>query len=492
VAAPARSDDGTPTIAVVGGGITGLSAAWSLATSDSPLHVVVLEGDVRFGGKIRGAEIGGRPVDVGPDAFVARRPEGVDLCRQVGLGDELVAPGSRNAYVWARARLRPLPAGLALGVPTRLGPLARSGILSPLGLGRAAVDLLRRPPTSPHFAAADRAVDDVVRGKLGREVADRLADPLIGGIHAGPTAGMSAAAVFPPLLEASNRGGSLMRALRNAPTGSAPGPVAVPGVGDDDSPVFLRVRGGMNRLTDQLVGALRECGVALRTGSPVERIEHRRAPSPRWQLQGPGGDVDADGLVVAVPADVSARLLAPVDAVLADLLAGIAYADVTLVTLRCTESDVGRPLDGTGFLVPADGRRLVTACTWLSSKWPELRRPGEILLRASAGRYGDDRASRLDDDELVVRVVAELAGLMELRGRPIEAVVTRWPGSFPQYAVGHRERVAAIEDRAAALPCLALAGAALRGVGIPACIASGRLAAATVGRGLASADEDPS
>ncbi|HTZ08754.1 MAG TPA: FAD-dependent oxidoreductase, partial [Acidimicrobiales bacterium] len=212
-----------PTVVVVGGGIAGLSAALALASAPGAPRVVVLEASARLGGKLASAEIGGRTVDLGPDAFLARRPEAVDLCRELGLGPDLVAPGRRNAFVLARGRLRPLPDGLALGVPTRLAPLARSGILSPPGLARAALDLASpgRGPSRPPGSVPDRAVAAVTTARLGREVTELLVDPLVGGIHAGDTARMSAAAVFPPLLEAAP-GHSLMRALR------PPGPAAAP------------------------------------------------------------------------------------------------------------------------------------------------------------------------------------------------------------------------------------------------------------------------
>jgi oxygen-dependent protoporphyrinogen oxidase len=415
----------------------------------------------------------------------------VALCRELALEDELVSPGSRVAYVWARAGLRRLPDGLALGVPTRLGPLARSGIVSPLGVGRAAVDLLRwspRPDTTAR-AMSDRTVAEITRRHLGHEVTARLVDPLVGGIHAGDTTQMSAAAVFPALLDAARRGGSLMRALRPAappPTGTGPGPGTAR---EDETPVFHTVRGGLSRLVEALSQALVSRGVDIRLRTPVHRLE-RRAPdgadasSPhdgaRWALHGAAGTIDADAVVIAVPAAPAAALLDPVDHALATMVGSIAYADVTLVTLQMPEDAVGRSLDGTGFLVPAEAGRLVTACTWLSSKWPQLHRPGDILLRASMGRFGDDRPARMSDDELVGRVLDDLGPMLGLRSGPTEAVVTRWPGAFPQYALGHTERVSSIEDAVARLPAVALAGAAYRGVGIPACIASGRTAARAV------------
>jgi oxygen-dependent protoporphyrinogen oxidase len=490
------------TAVVVGGGIAGLSAAWALSSSAPGLRVVVLEAGDRLGGKLLTSDVGGRPVDLGPDAFLARRPEAVGLCRELGLGDELVSPGSRAAFVWSRRRLRALPGGLALGVPTRLVPLARSGILSPLGLARAALDLTGWPfvgGAGPD--GGDLAVADITRRRLGREATAKLVDPLLGGIHAGDTARLSAAAVFPPLLEAARHGGSLMRALRSAaapprPAGGGAGPgSAGPGSAGsgstDDTPVFLTVRDGLGSLVDRLADALRARGVELRTGCRVEHIGLHRGPGAGapgggdsdvlpWALGTTTGTVEADAVVVATPAGAAAALLAEVDAGTASRLAAIDYAAVTLVTLRLPDGGAGTRLDGTGFLVPAAGGGLVTACTWLTSKWPHLRRPGDLLLRASAGRYGDDRAGSMTDDEVVAAVIDELRPIMGIREPPMDTVVTRWPGAFPQYTPGHRARVAAIEAGVARLPSLALAGAALHGVGIPACIGSGRRAAAAV------------
>jgi protoporphyrinogen/coproporphyrinogen III oxidase len=318
----------------------------------------------------------------------------------------------------------------------------------------------------------DRAVAAITTPRLGREVTEQLVDPLVGGIHAGDTRRMSAAAVFPALLEAAAHPGSLMRALRPAArTQSAIG-----------EPVFLTVRGGVARLADALVAALRNHGVELRTNASVEGL----VPPPvsqarsRWTVRTTRDELPADGVVIATPATGAARLLAPVDRTSSALLSDIEYADVTLVTMRWRDEDIARPLDGTGFLVPASTEKLITACTWLSAKWPELHRPGDVLVRVSAGRAGDDRAARLSDDELTRRVLDDLGPMMGLRGMPVDVVVTRWPEAFPQYDVGHLTRVRDIERAVGRLRSVAVAGAALSGVGIPACIASGRRAAATL------------
>ena len=478
------------TVAVIGGGIGGLSAAWEITTAAPGANVVVLESGDRFGGKLHTGEIGGRAVDLGPDAFLARRPEAVGLCRELGLGDELVSPGSRVAYVWARGKLRRLPNGLALGVPTRLGPLARSGILSPLGVGRAAIDLAGLASTRPSEGSrgSDRPVATITRRRLGRQVTARLVDPLIGGIHAGDTAQMSAAAVFPALLDAAARGGSLMRALRPATTSASTATTGPDATHRDEPPVFHAVRGGLSRLVDTLAGELRTRGVDLRLKTPVQRLElHVDQAAGRWVLHTPGGTIDADAVVIATPAPTASALLEPVDHTAAALVGAIDYADVTLVTLQMPAGSLGNTLDGTGFLVPASTGCLITACTWLTSKWPELHRPGDVLLRASTGRFGDDRAGHLSDDEIVQRVLQDLRPMLGLRSPPIEAVVTRWSEAFPQYRVGHTERVSKVEQAVSRLPALALAGAAYHGVGIPACIASGRRAAgAVLGRPVAA------
>jgi oxygen-dependent protoporphyrinogen oxidase len=254
--------------------------------------------------------------------------------------------------------------------------------------------------------------------------------------------------------------------------------------------VFLSLRGGTGRLVDELTRALVARGVELRRGTSVGELRRLTSDgAERWAVRtgpahGGGAEVEADGVVVAVPAPAAADLLRPHDGSLADALESITYASVAIITLRFTDEAVGHPLDGSGFLVPRDvgggSDPLVTASTWLTSKWPELARPGDVLVRASVGRQGDDRHTAMSDGELLSRCLTELGVMMGVRHPPVDTVVTRWPQAFPQYAVGHLTRVAAIEGAAAELPGIALAGAALHGVGIPACIGSGRRAARAV------------
>jgi len=385
-----------------------------------------------------------------------------------------------------------MPPGLNLGVPTRWWPLARSGILSPAESARVARDLWA-PDRRPDIDSADRSVGDIVAGRLGRPVVERLVDPLVGGINAGGVDHLSAAAAFPPLMAASRQPGSLMRHLRQAAeTVPASSPTA-------SGPLFWSLPDTTAGLARALADALTLRGVTIHLGAPVEALRSG-APtgSGRWRLEfGEGGPetLAADGVVLAVPAPTAAVLLAVHAPDAAGLLGTIAYASVAVVTLSIPSGAIDGTLVGTGALVPRtsviDGRpALTTGCTYLGRKWPHLGRPGDELIRVSVGRFGDTRHMDLDDDALTAVTVAELGHLIGLRGGPRDALVTRWVGSFPQYDVGHLVKVAAIDRSVRALDGLALAGAAYDGVGIPACIGSGRAAAREVSASVMGAGPD--
>ncbi|MFN2503916.1 MAG: protoporphyrinogen oxidase [Acidimicrobiales bacterium] len=459
-------------VAVVGGGISGLATAWFLRQQAPDLTVVLLEGDDRLGGKIRTGEWMGVPVEAGPDTFLARVPWAVDLCRALGLEDDLVAPATGRAYVWTRGRLRPLPTGHVLGVPSRLGPLARSGLVSPAGMARAALDLvLPRDAGRGRATGDDPSVAEIVGHRYGREVVDRLVDPLLGGIHAGSTDRLSLASVAPVVAEAARRNRSLLLGLRE--TAGADG--AAPAL---EGPLFLGVRGGLGRLVDRLGERLE--GVDVRTGARVESLLPADRDGRSWRLDcGSAGEVETHAVVLTVPA-FAALLGAACPQVVPDL-EGITYASVVSATLAYRPDAVSHPLDGSGFLVPAVDGRLLTACTWLTSKWPDLARSGRVLLRASAGRAGDDRALHMDDDALVARLHAELTEALGLRAAPEESMVVRWPQAFPQYEVGHAARVARIEQAVARVsPRLVLTGAAYHGLGIAACVQQAERAATRI------------
>jgi oxygen-dependent protoporphyrinogen oxidase len=440
-------------VVVVGGGITGLAAAWELHRHPSRPEVTLIEATDRLGGKIRTAPFAGLPaVDEGADAFLARVPWAIELCAELGI-DDLASPTTGRAYVWWNRRMHRIPDGLVLGVPKGLGGLARSSLMTWSGTARAAIEpLVPRRPTDDDLGAT-------IRYRFGAEVLERLVGPLVGGINAGDADRLSLAATTPQLADAALRSRSLLLALRRTPP-------APPG------PVFLAPRRGMQTLVDALAAHLD--GVDVRLGQPASTLEPDGA---RWRVD----DLLADSVIVTTPAWAAAPLLQPVSAEAARHLAGIDYASVALVTLAFGENDVARPLDGSGHLVPKAVQRHITACSWGSTKWASWKRDGQVILRASLGRDGDPHALKGTDDDLVAMAVADLSEHLGIGGDPVEQRVSRWERSFPQYRPGHIERIAALGDvlRREADGVVAT-GAAFGGLGIPACVRQGRDAARAV------------
>jgi len=330
----------------------------------------------------------------------------------------------------------------------------------------------------------DRAIGSLVETKLGKEVVTVLVDPMLGGINAGRVAEMSAAAVYPPLLEAAQQRGSLMAALR------AQLPVPSTEETTQESPAFTTLDGGMHSLIATLVDVLLERSVQFKCNTSVSDLVRGRGSHAPWTVNSQTTTTPADGVVIAVPAQQAATLVKGIDEELSSLLHTIDYASVAIVTFIFNEHDLPLPESGTGVLIPpetshasgdhAGERFLSTALTFLDRKWPHLNVDGQIVLRVHMGRIDDTRTIELSDDELTARAREELALLFQDVGSPLASVVTRWETSLPQYRVNHLMRVAAIENAVHRFPALAVAGAAYRGVGVPACIASGRAAGITV------------
>ncbi len=446
-------------LAVVGAGISGLAAAWEGLRRGA--RVMVLDAAPESGGKLRTSPFAGVALDEAADAFLARVPGAVELCAELGITSELVAPATGAAFVFLEGALRRLPADQLLGVPTDLDAVAASGLLSPDGVTRARRDLDApddRPP-----GGVDESVGDLVRRRLGDEVLDRLVGPLVGSIYAGDCGHLSLQVAAAQLAAARDRSPGDPSLVRAAAALRAQ---AV----ETGRPVFLAPEGGMGRLVDALVDGI---GDDLRTGAAVAGLAR---DGDAWRLEPTG--VTARAVVVATPAFAAAPLVTPHAPAAAEVLAAIEHASVTLVALAVPRAGVDRDLDGSGFLVPRSAGLRLTACSWVSSKWPHLDvDPDVALLRASVGRAGDDRAMALDDDALVAAVLADLRTTMGLRAAPTDVRVSRWPRSFPQPRPGHLARVAAAEAAVAAVPGLALAGAWAEGVGVPACIRGGRAAA---------------
>lgn len=469
----------TPTVVVVGGGIAGLAAAWELTHGEPLCRVVLVERDTRLGGKIVTVPFAGLELDAGPDSFLARVPAAAALAREAGLGDDLVPPGTGQAYLWARGGLRALPTGLVLGLPTDLHALARSGVLPRRAAARAALDLAL--PGPPIGADDDVSIGRLVRRRMGAMVQMGVVDPLLGGINAGHTDELSAAVAAPQILAAARRDRSLIRGLRAAGTrGTASGAVVTGGGAGEAGaadPVFLTVRGGLGKLVTALAAGIERSTGEIVTGDGTQAITRRGLG---WTVRLESGrPIEADAVVVACPPAATARLLEGVSAAAAGTLRSIDTASVALTVLSYAAAALPRSRPGSGFLVPRGEGRLLTAASWVGGKWPHLAQPDRIVIRASAGRIDDDRAAHLDDYELVNRIHTELQGAMGIQSRPLEGMVHRWPDAFPQFGVGHLARIAATERRLGADAAgIALAGAALRGVGLATCIAGGRSAGA--------------
>ena len=452
-------------VVIVGGGVAGLAAAQALSGAQDAPQVTLLEGSGRVGGRIRSVPFGGVSLDVGPDALLSRAPGGVELCRSLGLGDELVPCADGGAFIWSRGTLRRLPAGLLAGLPAGPGELLRSRILSPAGIGRAGLDFVL-PANAPE---GDEAIGALVRRRLGAQVLDRLIDPLLGGINAGHCDDLSVAAGAPYLATAARANRSLVRGLR-ATMPSPPGG----GKGIARPPVFLSLRGGLERLVGALTDAL--AGTDVRVNTAVRAIE--RSGGGLVVVLDSGERLDADGVVLATPAASAAEVVRSAAPAAAEQLAGISTASVALVALAYTH-DAVPALDGTGFLVARDEDLGITACTWATAKWPHLAEDAtHTILKCSLGRAGEDGVVDEPDDALIARARRALKRTMKITEAPADTLVVRHRDAFPQYAVGHLDRVARIEDElAAVLPGLQVAGNSYRGVGVPACITSGRTAA---------------
>ncbi len=459
MAAPA----GVRHVVIVGGGITGLAAAHRLADPSraDQVRVTLLEASERLGGKVETGRCGEWTVELGPDGFLAREPDALQLCEAVGLGSEMVRAETGRAGVWVGGRVRWLPPGLVLGVPVRLGPLRRSGAVGPVALLRAAAE-----PLVPRRAVGpDDPLGPILRRRLGSEIFERLIDPLLSGIYAGSAETMSLGAVAPRLLEALRARGSLRRGLRAG--------LAAEG-GGGTGPMFLTVAGGLDRLVDRLAQAIPDG--CVRRSCPATGIG--RLPDGTWSVTTPGSALEpADAVIVAAPAPVAASLLAGANAAAARALAGIPYASVAPGTLAYPVAALPALPEASGFLVARRERRRMTACTFLGRKWPHLRADDVVLLRASVGRDGDESLLALPEAQLAAEVHIELRRALGVRAAPSAITVRRWPQALPQYRAGHLGRIEALDDALRSTPRLQVAGAALRGVGLPACIRDGRRAA---------------
>lgn len=442
------SREPTRDVLVIGAGVTGLAAAYELQRRG--YRPLVLEASSRAGGLIQTVHAGGFTIEAGPDSVLTTKPAALALARELGLETQTVRPPG-GAFVLRGHTLHPLPRPSRLGIPQSWTALARYTLLSPAARARIAVE----PLVPARRDTADESIGSFFRRRFGRASVDLIAQPLLGGIHAGEIDTLSMQSLFPALLETERTHGRVFLAPSTPSTGVSP---------------FVSFRGGMGTLVQALE---RQLGPdAIRYRSPVERIDRLDGG---WRI----GVDGARAVIVAGPADIAARLIAPFDAEAASLCAQVPYVSTASVALAWPRAAIAHPLAGTGFVVArrhSDAR--ITACTWVSSKWEDRAPEGSVLLRAFIGGAHDPDVVSLTDEALVAAVRADLDRLLGITGAPILSQVHRWPRAGAQHIVGHLSRVETIERRLAGLGGLFVAGSGFRAVGIPDCVADGRNVAA--------------
>jgi protoporphyrinogen/coproporphyrinogen III oxidase len=446
-------------VVVVGGGIAGLAAA--LALHEAGRDALLLESSPRYGGVIRTETTGGFVIEAGPDSILAQKPEGLALCRTLGLADRLIPtnPETRTIFVLRRGRLHALPEGMMLAVPTRIGPFLRSGLFSWPGKLRMGLDLV----LPRGRATDDESIASLVRRRFGEEAVKRLGEPLMAGIHAGDPERLSIRATFPRFVDLEARHRSLIRGMW-ASRGRAP----------STGSAFYSLIGGLASLVDALVARLPAAG--RRTGAAVTVLERRDGAFMVGLAD--GTSVSAKAVILALPPPAAAPLMGSLSSGAQVLLESIPFASSATIALGYRREDVAHRLDGYGLIVPRGEGLRCTACTFVSTKFAGRAPEGHVLLRAFLGGTRDPDVLGLPDADLVALVRREMGPVLGLRAAPVLERVYRWPRATPQMEVGHLARMTRLDAIVAGLPGLFLAGAGLRGTGLPDTIADGQRAAA--------------
>ncbi len=455
---------------VVGGGISGLAAAHRLAElsreRDRPMQITLLEAQDRLGGLIDTQRRDGWLFEGGPDAFVSEKPWAIQLCKRLGIAEELIGtrPGGRS-FIVCRGRLTEVPAGWYLLAPVGVSALLRAPFLSWRGKLRIACE----PCVPPRRAQGDESVGSFIRRRFGREALARVGEPMIGGIYAADPERLSLQATLPQFVELEREFGSVTAGLR---AGSRRPEDALREASGPRYSLFVSFRDGVQRLVQALVASMPE--VAVRTGSSVVGIERAEG----WRVRLTGGDrIDADALCLALPAPQAAAVVRGAAPALAEELAGIPYASVATINLAFRQHDVPRAIAGFGFVVPAIERRRIIGCTFSSSKFPGRAPEGMALIRAFLGGGAGPGICDMPETTIEQAVRDELRALLGLRAAPCAVSVRRYRQALPQYEVGHLSRVERIEAHAARYPGLFLSGNGYHGLGIPDCVRQAERAA---------------
>jgi oxygen-dependent protoporphyrinogen oxidase len=453
---------------IIGGGIAGLATAYAL--HERGCEFVLIESAPRWGGKIVTAQEQGFTVEGGPDSFITQKAGGLELCRKLGLEDQLVGSNSGEAaktYIYSSGQLQAMPEGMMLMAPTMILPFLRSRLISWPGKLRMGLEIF----IPRKHGNEDESLAGFVRRRLGNELLNKIAGPLMGGIHAADPERLSLRSTFPMFIEMERKHRSLTLGMMKRAK-----PVAGQIPGAKRPSMFMTLRGGLQQLSDALVARLppeslrANCGVsAVRREGELYRVE-----------LSDGTSLLADDVVIATPSYVAAGLLRPIDAGLADQLSAIRYVSTATVSLGYKRSDVAHPLIGAGFIVPHSEGRKITACSWSSAKFNHRAPEDSVLLRVFLGGAQSEALAEQHEDELVRIAREELCIILGITATPVLVKAYRWHKANPQYDCGHEQRLIAIEQTLTRLPGLHVVGAAYRGAGIPDCIQSGTKAAQAI------------
>lgn len=459
---------------IVGGGIAGLATAFSLQerASEDGLSLVctLVEADRHWGGKILTQRVDDLVIEAGPDSFLSQKPWALELCGKLGLGDRVLNTNEtdKKAFVFSRGRLRELPEGMVVIVPSRLGPFVRSGLVSLPGLMRMGLDLVLPAKRGDE----DESLASFFTRRLGREAFERLVEPLMAGIYAGDASQMSLRATFPRFVEIERQHGSLIRGMLAA----RKPPGARPLAGAPARTMFVTLEGGLSELVDTLVDRIKSQGATLVQGERVtglRRAGHGSAGRGYELTLQSGATLPADAVVLATPAYVTADLIRSMTATGAEALAQIPYASTATVSLAYEGQAVGPAIRGFGFVVPRVEQRHLLAATWTSRKWARRAPSSRVLVRCYLGGAGREAVLERDDASVVTLVREELGRMAGIGAEPTYTTVQRWWRGMPQYHLGHEDRLRLIDAALAGHPGLFVTGAAYRGIGIPDCVRDG-------------------
>lgn len=464
-------------VVIVGGGITGLATAHALEKAGAGVHVRLLEAGPRLGGNLVTLRHNGFIIDGGPDSWVATKPHATRLAKEVGLGDELIGtkPDTRKVYIVWQRQLHAMPEGLVLGIPTEWAPFAKTDLLGWDAKLRAALDLV--VPQRLYGPGEDESIASFVSRRLGPDISDRIAGPLLGGIFAGTAEALSVRACLPQLVDAEAKYGSLIRAMREL---RASRKAQAADGGGGEASAFVSLKRGVGDLVVNVAHRLKYAEVA--TSRPVLGLA--KLPEGdvrgRWALETAEGALYADDVATTLPAHAASRLVRGVDAGLADMFDEVEYVSTATIFLAYRKFDVRHPLDAVGFLVPRAENRPIIACTFVSSKWDHRAPSGQVLLRVFMGGAGNQGVLDRDDDALVRLAREQVLDLLGIDRPPSFSKVFRFDKASPQPTVGHLERMARVHARVATHAGLHVGGNGYVGTGIPDSVKQGEEIAARI------------